>query len=162
MGLIKRSQILVALMSLSLVACGGGDNGGNGGEDTSVVVDEGGNGGEDTAVVVDEGGNGGEDTAVVVDEGGSATGWSEIEAIFSSCAGCHTGGSCTGGNCFLNDYQGAVAAPSGPNCTGHATSIECGLARAKDGTMPLGGCAQVPCIPDAETVDAWIADGMPE
>ncbi len=139
----RRFQVLVGLLALSLFACGGGD--GDSGQDVTNTVDE-----------------GGEDTTVVVDEGSASTGWTEIEAIFNSCAGCHTGGNCTGGNCFLNDYESAVAAPSGPSCGGHATSIECGLARAKDGTMPLGGCAQPPCISDAETVEAWIADGMPE
>jgi hypothetical protein len=103
------------------------------------------------------------DTISIIDEGGSvATGWTEIDTIFKSCAGCHTGGSCTGGNCFLNSYQSAISAPSGSSCSSQATSIECGLARAKDGTMPLGGCSQVPCISDVAVVEAWIADGMPE
>jgi hypothetical protein len=134
-GLLKS---LIALFSISLLACGGGDDGDNNNTPQ-------------------------EDTTSAVDEGGSTTsGWSDIETIFSTCTGCHTGGTCTGVNCFLNDYESAVSAPSGPNCTGHTTSIECGLARAKDGSMPLGGCAQAPCIPDAAAVEAWIADGMPE
>ena len=136
--------VLLAFFVVSTTACGGSDNGNNG-TDTTNTVDQ-----------------TGSDTTVELDEGGTSTGWAEIETIFSSCAGCHTGGSCTGGNCFLNDYASAMEAPKGPNCNGVATSIECGLSRAKDATMPLGGCASPPCIPDAETVEAWIGEGMPE
>ncbi|MFK8031209.1 MAG: penicillin acylase family protein [Gammaproteobacteria bacterium] len=95
-----------------------------------------------------------------------------VQPIFlAKCAPCHTG-TTPGAFNFAGDYGSNLLPAEIPECAGLNVG-QCALARIQSGEMPFGqGCTGDPaqdvgiaaCLTASElsTVQAWIADGLPE
>ena len=86
-----------------------------------------------------------------------------VQAIIAAnCGSCHG----SSGGWSSNSYADSQKTAYSGQCGG-MTKGECYSVRIKDGTMPNNGTsaailAEMEASGDLETLDAWIADGMPE
>ena len=149
-----RIWALVCVLAMGLAACGSDDSGASDDSGSDVSDASGGDVVEDTLADSDE------------PTGDGLTWTDDIQPMMSAyCSGCHGGGGCSTGICWLDSYA-TVSANARNSAACDGARAACLPVRVSGGQMPPGGC--LPGNPGCITSDQfglledWVADGFPE